>query len=312
MWLENTIIFKASDISTDSLEVFKTVNTHNASLPKQKQQQQQQNPLVDSKRQKAFIYARCSNENDISIETQKQTCLDYAKKNNFELLSWGYQYDNGCSGRNMMNLNRELGFWKDEIPDNTHIIIYSVDRLSRNLMKGMLFLEEMITYGISIHFVNNEIIYKQGMTAATKAMVQQELQTAEKYSNETSEKIKRTQARLKSAGHYIGGQPKYGFKCQKINGIRKRTMNFNEQDIIRRINNQYIYYIENYDNITDFQGVRKSKTTIFKVLNRWCIRNGIRNRNNKPFTLPQLQKIVDTENDPEYIQQYNATQNNNQ
>lgn len=304
MWLNNTIIFKACDISTDSLEVFKTVNTYNASLPKL----QGKATHEKATREKAFIYARCSNENDISIETQKQTCLDYARKNNFELISYGYQYDNGCSGRNMINLNKELGFWKDHIPENSHIIIYSVDRLSRNLIKGMLFLEEMINYGISIHFVNNEIIYKKDMTAATKAMVQQELQTAEKYSNETSEKIKRTQLRLRTAGHYLG-RPKYGFKCEKISGIRKSIMNFKEQDNIRRINNQYNYYIENYDNTIDFQGIRKTKIGIFRVLCRWCVRNGIRNRNNKLFTIAQLQNIVDTPNDHTYIQEYNSMHN---
>jgi DNA invertase Pin-like site-specific DNA recombinase len=272
---------KAFDIHEYSLETHKYIYEYNNSVSK----------LVSNKNPTGFIYARCSTTNDISIETQRQACFDYAKSKGIRLLSFGYQYDNNVSARNMNNLNFELGFWEKHIPDGSNMIIYSVDRLSRNLLKGIQFLESLSARGINIHFITNEIIYNKNVSAAAKSMIQQELQTAEKYSNMTSEKIKGTLKRLKEEGHIFGRAP-YGYKHVKMDNIRKRVANNQERENIRKIKNRYNNYKTSFENFPENVGIKKSNIAIVRQLVRWCNRTGLKYRNDKNYTTQQIKYIV--------------------
>ena len=277
----------AKDISSDALETAKIVYEHNNQLAASGQ------PLAEGK---AFIYVRSSRTNDISIETQRKACLQYASVLRLELLSFGYQSDNNISARNMGNLKHELGFWKDYIPDGSHIIIYSVDRLSRNLVMGMQFLDEMAARGIHIHFTTHELVFHNGISAAGRAMIQQELQSAEKFSNIASEKIRTTMARLRQEGHVFGRAP-YGYKHTVIGNIRKRTPDNKEQQNIRQIQSQYSYIMNNWENNPDTAELRYSKITVLRTLVRWCNRNGMKHRNQKNYTISQLKNIIQIEVD---------------
>jgi DNA invertase Pin-like site-specific DNA recombinase len=272
--------YSAKDLSEHTLETSRIVNTFNNN---------QKTPVTGGK---AFIYARCSTANDISIDTQLKACLQYAQTHNMELLPFGYQYDNGISGRNMKNLETELGFWYPHIPSDSHLIIYSVDRLSRHLVKGMIFLDEMATRNITVHFIMSELVYTRNISSASKARIQQELQTAEQYSNMLSERVRKTQKRLLDEGHVLGGRAKYGFKNIKVNGIRKRILDNHEQKNIHQIQARYLDYVQNYDNNPETQGTRRTNAAIFRALIRWCNRNGLHNRNGQPYTQHQLKGIV--------------------
>ena len=272
----------AGNINQPCLETAKHVYYHNKYIKTPKQTQ-------------GFIYARCSRENDVSIETQRSLCFQYARQNNIKLLPFGYVYDNNISARNMDNLNYELGFWSKYLQPNSHIIIYSVDRLSRNLIKGLLYLDDMLKKNISIHFVNDQLIYCNNMTAATKSMVQHQLQIAENFSNVTSEKIKATIKRKKAEGHVYGPAP-YGFEVQIINGIRKHIPKTDELNNVHRISQQYNYIFDNFYRMTETRSIPKTETNIYKTLKRWCNRNGLFNRKNELFTTPEIKRILDINN----------------
>ena len=271
----------AKDISLEALETGKIVFEHNTQLAASGQ------PIIG----KAFIYARSSRSNDISIETQRKACLKYAKEHNLALLPFGYQSDNNVSARNMGNLKHELGFWKDVIPDNSHIIIYSVDRLARHLTKGMEFLEEMASRGIHIHFTTHELVFHSGISAAGRAMVQQELQSAEKFSNIASEKVRTTMARLRQEGHVFGRAP-YGYKHTLVGNIRKRVLDNQEQQNIQKIRDQLEYMQNNWKNNPDTAVLRCNWMNMLSVLARWCNRVGLKYRNNKNYTKSQLRRIT--------------------
>jgi DNA invertase Pin-like site-specific DNA recombinase len=191
----------------------------------------------------------------------------------------------------MNNLNYELGFWEQHILNNSDLIIYSVDRLSRNLLKGVQFLEKLSTRGVNIHFVTNEIIYNKNISAAAKSMIQQELQTAEKYSNITSEKIKGTLARLRQEGHVFGRAP-YGYKNIKLGNIRKRITDNQEMENIRKINERYNNYVETFENYPENVNIKKTTINIIKGLVRWCNRTGLKYRHNKHYTIQQIKHII--------------------
>jgi DNA invertase Pin-like site-specific DNA recombinase len=285
MYHGNTIQLPAKDISPEALETGKIVYKHNNQLA---------NLLAASGQQSdgnAFIYARSSRTNDISIDTQRKACLQYAAINKLELLSFGYQSDNNISARNMNNLKHELGFWQEHIPDGSNIIIYSIDRLSRNLIKGMQYLDEMAARGIRIHFVTHELVFHSGISAAGRSMIQQELQSAEKFSNIASEKVRTTMARLRREGNVFGRAP-YGYKHTKIGNIRKRTFDNKEQQNIRKIKEQYKYIMDNWKNMPETAELRYSKINMLRTLSRWCNRTGLQYRNEKNYTTYQIQKII--------------------
>ena len=275
---------QACDISEYALNTHKITYTHN-----------QSNVQLNSN--KGIIYTRVSSLNNISLETQKQACLDYATKMKIGLVPFGYLEDNGVTGRNGKNLDPikgdDLAFWAPHFEEGSHLIIYSVDRLTRNLLKGLSFLDDLAKRNISVHFVKNEIIYNNDITAAKKAMVQQELQTAEKYSNDTSEKIKGTIRRLKAAGHDLGRAP-YGFKHINENGIRKRRRCNDEYNSITRIKSRYYEYCENFDRMAETQGLRRNETSIIRCIIRWCSREGLKNRKGELFTSSNIKSIIES------------------
>jgi DNA invertase Pin-like site-specific DNA recombinase len=114
--------------------------------------------------------------------------------------------------------------------------------------------------------------------------------TAEKQSNDTSEKIKGTLNRLKAEGNVIGKAP-YGFSNTFVNGIRKRLENTEEQNTIIKIKDKYIDIINNYQTYQNEYRIG-SKIDVIRFIIRWCIRNCIKNRNGLAFTESQIKNIL--------------------
>jgi len=282
-------ILEAKNINSSALKTHQLTSEHNEKLKLKLKLKNKNDVPVDAN---SIIYVRCSKENDISIETQTQACSDYALKNNLKLLSYGYLEDNGISARNGNNFKHgELSFWIKYLPDNSNLIIYSPDRWSRHTLKGLQELDNLaIKKNMTIHFVNNDLKYKKVTSSAHKAVIQSELMTAEKQSNDTSEKIKGTLNRLKAEGHIIGKAP-YGFKNSFVNGIRKRLLNTEEQDTIKYIKSINLDIHDNFNNYKNDILV-KSKINIIKYIIRKCVRNGIKNRNGIAFTISQIRTII--------------------
>ena len=273
----------ASDINAYSLDTHKYIYEYNKSLLGQKG--------IKTNKSLGFIYARCSSDNTVSIETQRQVCFKFARDNNIKLCNFGFQFDNNISARNMNNIKHELGFWKDYIEDGSNIIIYSVDRLSRHLINGMKFLDEMVSRDITFHFVTNELKYNSDSSATQKGMVQTLLIEAEKFSNMTSEKVKTTRKRLLAEGNELG-PAKYGFKVVLVNGIRKKLLCQEEQENIRKIKEKYQDVSDNFEDYQRTENVHRSFLSIYRFIARWCVRNGIKYRKEQSFSEMKIREIV--------------------
>jgi DNA invertase Pin-like site-specific DNA recombinase len=268
----------AFDINEYTLDSHKIIYEHNNSINQ------------DNIKGTSVIYTRTSSPNGISHKTQLDECLKYAKTHS--LILTGYHCDDGVSGRHGYNLkNGELGFWTKYINNGTHFIIYSVDRLTRHLLSGINYIDNLVSRNIDIHFVTNKIVYNTNISSMHKSMIQQELQTAEKYSNDTSEKIKGTIKRLKAEGHCVGGRIPYGVKRIVIDGIRKQVPNPNEVDNIKIIKSKYY---EIWNNFNKYKNVikNKSKYQILQYLQNWCNENHIKHRNNQILTINNIKKFI--------------------
>ena len=270
----------AFDINEYALDSHKTIYEHNKNINQE-----------DIKGY-TIIYTRTSSPNCISHKTQLNECLKYATTQNFILT--GYYCDNGISGRHGNNLkNGELGFWTKYINNGTHFIIYSVDRLTRHLLSGITYIDNLVTKNIDIHFVTNNIVYNTNISAMHKSMIQQEFQTAEKYSNEISYKIKGTLNRLRAEGHCTGGRIPYGVKRIVVDGIRKQISNVNEINNIKLVKNKYYDICQNFNNYKNFITF-KTNIRIYNYLAIWCEEQNIKHRNNKNLTINQIRKFIVT------------------
>ena len=238
-----------------------------------------------------MVYRHINIFMNISIETQRQVCFKFARENNIKLCDFGFQFDNNISARNMNNIKHELGFWKDYIEDGSHIIIYSVDRLSRHLINGMKFLDEMVARGITFHFVTNELKYGPESSATQKGMVQTLLIEAEKFSNMTSEKVKTTRKRLLAEGNELG-PAKYGFQVVLVNGIRKKLLCQEEREKIQMIKEKYQDVSDNFEDYQRTENVQRSYLSIYRFIARWCVRSGIKYRKGQPFSEMKIREIV--------------------
>ena len=269
---------EAKDINKYTLETGQIMHKHNKSIPQ------------DNMKGYASIYVRCSNPNGISIDTQMKACLKYAK--NRDLVLKGVYIDDGVSGRNGKNLkNGEIGFWKEHIENYSNLLIYSADRLTRHLFSGLLFLNTMQEKDIDVHFVNNEVIYNKRISAMNKSSIQQELQTAEKYSNDTSEKIKGTINRLRNEGKYLPGRVPYGYKRIKIDGKLTQVEHPIENENIITIKKQYNKIWNKFDDYSN-DIPKKSQYYIIKYLKQWCANQHIKDKEQKYFTENRIKTII--------------------
>ena len=248
------------------------------------------NPKIGMINGKGFIYARTSNNNDISIDTQRETCFKYAHDNNIKLADFGFQYDQ-VSARNMNNLNHELGFWIDYVEDNADIIIYSIDRLSRNLEKGVKFLKSIVLRGIKVHFILENIVYSKDINAAHLDMIYNGLRNAEHVSNTTSEKVINSIRKRKAEGHVFGKAP-YGFRNVMVDGIRKRIKDNKSQEIIRIVTKRYYEVVSNINQFKETDGVQNNQTSICKYILKWLRQQNIKFNDDIHFTLQQIKRII--------------------
>jgi len=277
----------ALDINEYTLDVKKTVYKHNLDMVNKLTKNGNH---IQPESKNVVIYTRSSKGN-ITL-TQKQICLKYASDNNMLLNeTYGYIEDNNVSGRTNITKG-EIAFWMNHISPNSIILVYSADRLTRNMLNGLQFLNNMVKNNISIHFIKEEIIYNDAISASKKSVIHHALSSAEEYSNITSEKIKTTFQRLKSEGHIFGTAP-YGYKIVKnANNVRIRITNNNERDIIDKIKRKYIETTNDFENLRENSNIRKTKLSVIKSVIRWCNRENYKNRKHTAFTVRQILTII--------------------
>lgn len=107
---------------------------------------------------KALIYTRVSTgiqgEDGSSLDSQVAACEDYVKSINChtvrtvrEVFSGAYLFD-----RPLLNEVREAA----KLKQFDHVVVYAIDRLSRNIAHLMMICEDFERYGVELHFVTEK------------------------------------------------------------------------------------------------------------------------------------------------------------
>ena len=205
----------------------------------------------------AVIYARFSShaQNEQSIEGQKRICYEYAEREGYTVV--GEYIDRALTGRSddRPDFQRMIADAKKKAFD--FVIVYKLDRFARNRYDSAVYKHKLKQCGVKVLSAmenigdNPESIILEAVLEAS----------AEYYSVDLSQKIKRGRRESASKGKFIGGTVPLGYKT--IGG--KLVIDEQKAPAIK-------YAFEKYA-----AGVSKKK--IVEALNA----RGYRNNNGKPF-----------------------------
>lgn len=198
------------DISSYALKIYDEIKLYNSNIC--------QNMLLPKT---SFVYCRATRDGE--IDKQKKICVDYCQKNNLPI---EYLIEDKVSSRKMKNLNYELGSFTPYLDENNIIIVQNSEVLSKDLIRGISFLEGMMKRNIEIHFIENNIIWNNNTTEEDKRKLWLSFIDAEYKSNLAS---KKKINELKSI-------PPFGFKS--TSSFKFKSCNL-EQKIIQGILNLY-------------------------------------------------------------------------
>ena len=213
----------------------------------------------------AVIYARysCDKQTEQSIEGQIRVCKEYAEKNN--ILIVGQYIDQALSGTTDKRPEFRKMLEDSKSKKWNHILVYKLDRFSRDVYDSTIHEYNLKKYGISIISAMENIpetpegIILKGLIKHMNAY----------YSAELAQKVKRGMKETRLKGYFQGGKVLYGYK---LNG-RCIVIDEEESEIVKYIFSQYnagvfvgdIIAHLNSKNITN-RGTRWARTTIYCML----------------------------------------------
>ena len=153
-----------------------------------------------------IIYSRISSKAQ-SLEAQTSSCKDYCVKNNLTVTEIITETGSGRSMKNLKKLRKLITGSK-----NITILVYSVDRFSRNTADALNFMKILDSNNINLISVADNIDLSSGSGRHSFRM---RVSAAELEIDLLSERVKRSIAFKRSRGDFIGVAP-YGYKTQFI------------------------------------------------------------------------------------------------
>lgn len=203
-----------------------------------------------SKKQKVFgdfspqkncvIYTRISSSQQISLEQQEEECLNFIRDRNYKVLDVIKEVS---SARNFKKLGKLNSCIKNS--KNINLVVYSLDRLCRDTVEGILMTRYLTMNNINLVCVKDDIDLA---TAAGKHAFRQRLSAAQFESDLISERVKRANEFKRRHGHYFGSD-KFGYDSTTkiLFGMKVKTLTINpeQQKVIK-----FIQKISSNDKLT--------------------------------------------------------------
>ena len=188
----------------------------------------------------AIIYARVSTNTQFtkgsSIPAQINICTEFADECDFKIAEIITR--NGDGHKNDLDV-----LFRNK---TKNIIIYDVSRFSRNVERGIYFINKAMKRDKVIHFIHEKITlfkdnihYQNNYKKFVKA-----LEKAEAESIELGRRISAAKAYMKKKGIYCGGRISYGLELYNINiineigqkqDVKKYKINEREYNVIKFI-----------------------------------------------------------------------------
>lgn len=139
---------------------------------------------------RAIIYIRVSDPSQIenhSLETQEKMCMDYVKSKGYEIVK--IFREEGESAKHVYTrsqLSELIHYCSDKKNNISYLVVYKMDRLSRNMTEGLQLISQLASYGVLVYSAT-----KQFGVDAAGTFLKNVLMAAAQYDNETKgEKVK--------------------------------------------------------------------------------------------------------------------------
>lgn len=159
---------------------------------------------------KAHVYCRISSfgQSTISLDMQEQVAKKVTESYKLNVVSVSKEVISGYK-----KVSKKLEKLLEE--KDITIVIYSVDRFSRNLVNGVKLARDLLKCGHTIHFIreNLKIEHPRGKNWYTFIKY---LEHAEHESRAISDRVKSVKSYLKDKGYFVGSKAPFGYKKQKL------------------------------------------------------------------------------------------------
>ena len=109
----------------------------------------------------SIIYIRVSTteqaELGYSLKTQEETCLDYAKRNDYQVLRVFIEKGESAKTTNRTELKKLLNYINVKSNEINFLIVFKLDRLTRNLLDYANLINLLSKYGITLKSATESI-----------------------------------------------------------------------------------------------------------------------------------------------------------
>lgn len=150
------------------------------------------NGIVSNIKEKAVLYLRVSSkgqEDNFSLDAQERLAIEYAEKNNLEIVKKWDGFESGWGKFERKNFLQLLDYVKGNY-EIKHIIFDILDRMTRN-DKDKIKIQELIdNYDKVVHFTRTNKRYDKNASPEDKFMLDIDVAVAKKMSNDISRKTK--------------------------------------------------------------------------------------------------------------------------
>jgi site-specific DNA recombinase len=212
----------------------------------------------------AVIYTRVSTKEQAdtnqSLEIQKKYCLQYALKNDLNVLGFfGGTYESAKTDERN-EFNRMIKFVKNQKEGVSHILVYSLDRFSRTGDNAIFISSELKRQGISIMSVTQPID-----VSTHSGILQQNIQFIfSKYDNDLrKEKCMAGMKEKLLRGEWIG-YPPAGYSYDHVRGAKEQRIVINEKGRLIR----QAFLLKAQQGLTNTEIAHKISTSDLKVTNK--------------------------------------------
>ncbi len=185
---------------------------------------------------KVAIYTRVSTDHQIdkdSLPMQRKDLIAYAQlvigTEDYEIFE-----DAGYSGKNVSRPGFQAMMDRTRKGEFTHILVWKIDRISRNLLDFAQMYAELKKLGVAFVSKNEQF---DTSSAMGEAMLKIILVFAELERNMTSERVTATMISRASKGVWNGGHIPYGYSYD----FKEKAFSINEEEaeIVRYIHDEY-------------------------------------------------------------------------
>ena len=182
------------------------------------------------------IYARQSSTKQSSIEEQLQKIKTYCEINHMTV---SHIYVDKCSAWSNNSSKRPAfkRLMKNLYPNN-NIIIYDVSRFSRDLAFSLKCLKQLSNKNIKVYSISDNSKWTSNKEDQDDFLFK--LLESQKFSNQLSKRLIAKNIWLRSNGNRFGNPP-FGKKVVKFNGIRGFVPNNDEISLINNIKSLYLF-----------------------------------------------------------------------